>query len=128
MIAETMNDAMTSLLAGSPMPSKRSLAPGLRVLLDARLVSISGAIALKPFVNATTEPPIPSDLTGWEAFVNKIVVSFYVHSDLEPRSRAKLDELFQGVEFGRALAQRLEREGGDWRVVLSRDPAVGDVT
>ena len=95
------------------------LAPRLRALLDAPLVSKGGALLLQPLDGDARLEDFP-DLTGFEAFVNKVHVDDFV--DLAEANDAEhLGQLIrQGVKAGFALAEKLAGYG-KYRVLLSLD-------
>jgi len=74
-------------------------------------------------LNRSVGRPKPGDLTGWEAFANKIHVEDYLDPGIEGDER-----LVQGIKYAEQLARRLEQERKPFTVFLGRDPDSDAVT
>jgi hypothetical protein len=99
-----------------------SLSERLRELADSDFVVANGATVLAPLVAASRIDPDRADLTGYEAFVNKVHVSDY-------DATLSVDEsLIQGLNFVDRLLLRLRQLHKPFRVMLSVDPDSSEVT
>ena len=100
-----------------------TLDPRLAELASGPLTVVGGAVVLKALLTATVGSPNKHDLTGWEAFVNKVHVEDYLDPDVTGNQR-----LMQGINYAQAIAERLCAEGRPFTVVLGRDPESDAVT
>ncbi len=116
------NALMRSRLAESKGPSA-PLQPRLAELAAGPLSERGGALVLEALVAPGLGDPKSHDLTGFEALTNKIHLEDHV--DAGCRGDAMLQ---QGIRYAEALVARLSRKKGAFRVVLSRDPDLDDVT
>jgi len=94
-----------------------TLNPELRALVHAPLVRQAGTLLLEPLSLTTPEPECFPDVTGYEAFTNKIHVDNFIDERASPRQQ--VGELIrQGTRAALDPSRRLEAEGR-FRVLLS---------
>jgi hypothetical protein len=95
--------------------------------MQAPLVRKDRALVLEPLALNVTGPEAFPDLTGYEAFVNKIHLDDFIEVD-NPQEPTTLDELIkQGVKAVITLANRLKNYG-NYRLILSLDPEMSTMT
>ena len=96
------------------------LEPRLHDLIHAPFVRESGCLLLQPLVTQATRPEAFPDLTGYEAFVNKVHIDDYVDVADNEQQRGLRVLVQQGAKSATELAARLASEGS-YRVVMSLD-------
>src|SRR5258706_16468089 len=102
------------------------LEPRLGAIIAAPLVRTAGGLVLEPLATHATGSQAFQDITGYEAFINKIHVD-----DLVPAGGTRQEQfsalIRQGVKAAVELSLRLEREGR-FRILLSVDPDLPTAT
>jgi hypothetical protein len=99
-----------------------ALDSALADLAASPLREIENAVVLERLLCPSLLPMLSEDATGFEALTNKIRVSDYVESGLPNQL------LVQGVRFGEALADRLEKRKRPFMILLGLDLESGDVS
>jgi hypothetical protein len=119
-----MNARMARYWAGvADQMGSVQLNDALADLAASQVVDHMGAIVLKALLGQDSGAPLPNDLVGFEAGVNKVHVSDYMGPDCQESG-----QITQGMRYAEALIARLTSLRRRFRVILSRDPDSGEVT
>lgn len=96
--------------------------------VDAPFIRKNGCLLLEPLIFQATHADAFPDRTGYEAFINKIHIDDLIEETSESEAQHLGVLVLQGAAAALRLAQRLERESGRFRVLLSLDTDLPTMT